>query len=765
MATFGQLKLTNLGIQAQIDLQNGVPLTFTKIGIGSGEYSGNTSFLTKLVKQEVLVDISKAYTKDNTYVVMGNFTNENLQTGFEWREVGLYFEDKNGNDVLYCYANAGDKYDYIPSTADERYTKTVRITTAVSNTANVSFKEGTFIYVERKEFEEYVAYANTENVGIREEIAVERARIDLFTTLTEGSTTGDAELMDIRVGFNGRTYDNAGEAVRKQIMSAFKSSDVRVTAENYTNYFTDANNSNNNVAYFIHKTITEEMIANLPVYGVHAMLFTFNSQHDKVHGKVQMYVNESSDFYYRFEYGDADVYVWSEWAKTAIDLGDLAFLRASNVHLKASDYSGLSDANDATPGYTYFVNKDVTEEMVDNLPLYNTFGLLTTIHHSQSNNHGMYQFYVTEHGAYHRLEYGDGETSNWKAWKNMTLSAKDLFCVKKSDSVSFVIDNTAKTFSVVGDSGFVWNSNSVFSISNLTKKTVSLAVGTTQTYFVYIRNNVLNVAQIGTYTPTSGDFVLAELYLGSGGTVNTVVWMAGQNEKSSTNENTCAIFARVCCCGDSFTSGHIYSAVNDSIVKTNENFAWPSFMARLTGNEYVNCGASGTNVLTWQTDERGLPKAQSAGKVQAYIVGLGLNDIASGTARYVELGTADDIGTDNKTYYGGLSKIIRKLNAISPDAMIFVQTMPKNTELAIAYNEAIREIVSTYADTYHAHLLDLYANIELYQDSSLTGDAIGGHYTAIGYQQFAEILRKVWSGYINKNIAAFQNVHLIEYDS
>ena len=216
MATFGQLKLTNLGIQAQIDLQNGVPLTFTKIGIGSGEYFGNTSSLTKLVKQEVLVDISRAYTKDNTYVVMGNFTNEKLQTGFEWREVGLYFEDKNGNDVLYCYANAGDKYDYIPSTADERYTKTVRITTAVSNSANVSFKEGTFIYVEKKDFDAYVADATAEHVGIREEIAVERARIDLFTTLAEGSTIGDAELMDIRVGANGVTYGSAGAAVRGQ---------------------------------------------------------------------------------------------------------------------------------------------------------------------------------------------------------------------------------------------------------------------------------------------------------------------------------------------------------------------------------------------------------------------------------------------------------------------------------------------------------------------------------------------------------------------
>lgn len=49
------------------------------------------------------------------------------------------------------------------------------------------------------------------------EIAVERARINTFTALNEGSTTGDAELIDARVGADGKVYNSVGEAVREQV--------------------------------------------------------------------------------------------------------------------------------------------------------------------------------------------------------------------------------------------------------------------------------------------------------------------------------------------------------------------------------------------------------------------------------------------------------------------------------------------------------------------------------------------------------------------
>ena len=59
--------------------------------------------------------------------------------------------------------------------------------------------------------------SNIDNkMATKEELGVERKRIDNFTTLSEGSTTGDAELIDGRIGDDGVTYANIGDSIRCQ---------------------------------------------------------------------------------------------------------------------------------------------------------------------------------------------------------------------------------------------------------------------------------------------------------------------------------------------------------------------------------------------------------------------------------------------------------------------------------------------------------------------------------------------------------------------
>lgn len=70
---------------------------------------------------------------------------------------------------------------------------------------------------------------------IETELDVERQRINNIIALPPGSTTGDAELQDIRIGADGVTYSSAGDAVREQVRNAKKD----LTDFNVVNLYTD----------------------------------------------------------------------------------------------------------------------------------------------------------------------------------------------------------------------------------------------------------------------------------------------------------------------------------------------------------------------------------------------------------------------------------------------------------------------------------------------------------------------------------------------
>ena len=59
------------------------------------------------------------------------------------------------------------------------------------------------------------------NKATRDELETQKARIDLLTSVQGGQTEGNAELLDIRIGVNGKTYSTSGNAVRDSLNAIY----------------------------------------------------------------------------------------------------------------------------------------------------------------------------------------------------------------------------------------------------------------------------------------------------------------------------------------------------------------------------------------------------------------------------------------------------------------------------------------------------------------------------------------------------------------
>ena len=156
MSTFTKNSVTLKGAVAIAALMAGGTLEFTRIAVGDGNIpEGQTALtMTDLSHHLFDVDINEVYSdSESQATVIGIFNNSQTETGFYYRELGLFAKDPaTGSEILFCYGNAGDEAEWIsPAGSESVIEKEVHIVTLVGNATEVkaTLKSGIYLTQEQ----------------------------------------------------------------------------------------------------------------------------------------------------------------------------------------------------------------------------------------------------------------------------------------------------------------------------------------------------------------------------------------------------------------------------------------------------------------------------------------------------------------------------------------------------------------------------------------------------------------------------------------
>ena len=142
--SFTAPKFTGVGRQLQTRMIAGDTLTFTTIKLGDGTMTTEPiAALTDLIHGIITLPVHEVRRNADYAEVTGVFQNAGLSSGFYWREIGIFAADPDylndrSHDILYCYQNAAELAEYIPSASFAVIEKIIRVACVVGDAENVT---------------------------------------------------------------------------------------------------------------------------------------------------------------------------------------------------------------------------------------------------------------------------------------------------------------------------------------------------------------------------------------------------------------------------------------------------------------------------------------------------------------------------------------------------------------------------------------------------------------------------------------------------
>ncbi len=447
--------------------------------------------------------------------------------------------------------------------------------------------------------------------NLQEAMTVLSERMDTFTQLPAGSTSGDAELQDIRVGADGVTYATAGVAVRSQFLKAFS----QISASGIT----DANLFDR-VGYAY---LSANNVNNLPGAGA---WYLCNIKLNNSNMLQMAFTARATSMYVRASVNNS----WSAWLKVTND-----FTKALST-----DYT---NANDMTQiGYLYASSNNIS-----NLPKDGVFHLFVLA--LDSNNLVQVAYETQLNGIYYRVR----NIGSWSSWVSAGFkqfyNSQALTNANDFNETGYIYTSSSLAENLPTD-GAWYLMNFIFNSANSLQIAVPARGG-----LPYIRAKVIN--EWGDWNVVGGNN-------GGGG--------SGYVPSSSIAMfETVGCCGDSFTAGYLYNKPDS-QWYDPSYVPNGEypKIGYPAVMGRLYGVSVTPYAQGGVTSGDFRTNNRCLPALRADTPKDLYIIALGLNDYTQN----IPLGSASDINTEpaNETYLGNMGAIIRAIKSHAPACKIIL---------------------------------------------------------------------------------------------
>jgi hypothetical protein len=169
MGAFSGLTTTTRGFALLGKVQAGTPLVFTRMKVGDGSLSGQSiPSLTDLISVKMIVPLNRLrHQGEGKALIGGAVTNAELSSGFYLREWGIFANDPDLGEILYCYASAGAGADYIPPASSGVFGQQLNAIAIVGPAANVTVEIPSGIYALQSDLDALVKIHYADNAEVK----------------------------------------------------------------------------------------------------------------------------------------------------------------------------------------------------------------------------------------------------------------------------------------------------------------------------------------------------------------------------------------------------------------------------------------------------------------------------------------------------------------------------------------------------------------------------------------------------------------------